>query len=352
MNRLAVLGLAVLGMLPTACSSASAEEPVEVEGDDTVAFGSGGATVDAAAPRTDAAASRTDAAASRTDAAASRTDAAASRTDAATPRKDAASGGGQGTGGSTAPTPDAAPAARPKIGDTNSFGLKLVWAEEFDGPKIDYSIWHDEIRQGYNNEEEYLTDSPDNQFIDDGNLVIRAIPSTKYAGANYTSAFLTSKGTKFFKYGYLEARVKMPMAQGCWPAFWLRSEDQAYGGWPASGEIDIMEYWRYDTNTIWGTAIWDNGGMQYSQKGIDLKVDPADDFHVAGLRWTETLLEWYVDGTRYFSFDISQPFAGRRPYSESFYIVLNLAVGGGRGGTPAPAQWPDDYRVDWVRVWQ
>jgi beta-glucanase (GH16 family) len=341
MNRRAALWSIGLAISLTACSSAPPD--AEAEADDTVDPGIGG-TPGGSGGSAAQAGSKTD----------------AGRADAKSPTGgDAAvgTGGSKGQGGSPANTPDAggtagSNAAPPKLGDKNALGLSLVFADEFDGPQIDRTVWRNELRQGYNNEEEYLTDSPDNQFIDNGNLVIRGIPSTQYAGANYTSAFLTTEKKKFFKYGYMEARMKMPQAMGCWPAFWMLPEDNVYGGWPLSGEIDIMEYWRYNPNTVWGTANYDNNGYKYSQGSSDVKVDLADDFHVFAVRWTDTKIDWFVDGTHYYSFDLTQPIAGRKPFNESFFLIVNLAIGGGRGGTPAAEQWPDDLRIDWVRVWQ
>jgi beta-glucanase (GH16 family) len=328
-----------LGISLLACSSASPDAVADDSADEQTGS-TGGAAGQAGGPVAQGG--------SKTDAGRAGASGTA-RTDAAT-----SAGGSKGTGGAPVTTPDSGVpgGAPPKLGDTNDLGLKLVFADEFDGPQIDRAVWRNELRQGYNNEEEYLTASPDNQFIDGGNLVIRGIPSTQYAGANYTSAFLTTEKNKFFKYGYMEARMKMPTAMGCWPAFWMMPEDEVYGGWPQSGEIDIMEYWRYNPSTVWGTANYDNGGYKYSQGSRDTQVDLSDDFHVYAARWTETKIVWFIDGTQYFTFDISQPIAGRKPFNESFYLIVNLAIGGGRGGTPAPVQWPDDLRLDWVRVWQ
>jgi beta-glucanase (GH16 family) len=210
-----------------------------------------------------------------------------------------------------------------------------------------------------NNEEQYYTDRPENAFIEGGKLVIRAIPEA-HRGGNYTSASLITEDNAYWVYGCIEARIKVPDAPGCWPAFWLLPQDKVYGNtppydswWPANGEVDIMESVSQTPDKVFGTAHFLHGDQHHYDVSWHALAEPlAGDYHVFGIQWSETSIEWYVDDIHYHSFDISQPIDGRRPFAETFYIILNLAVGGKWPEDPDPAQYPEEMLVDWVRVWQ
>ena len=120
---------------------------------------------------------------------------------------------------------------------------QLVWSDDFDGTSIDATKWTHEVncQGGGNNEKQCYTDSSDNSFVSDGILHIVALPAAEGAEKPYTSARLNTKGKADFKYGRFEMRAKLPSGQGSWPAFWMLPTDEVYGGWPRSGEIDIVE---------------------------------------------------------------------------------------------------------------
>ncbi len=266
--------------------------------------------------------------------------------------------GGAGTGGAAGGS--AGNAGHPKLGDIDSEGRVLTFADEFDGPEIDRTLWGNEIGMIRNEEEQYYTDLAQNQFIEQGNLVIRAIRES-HQGGNYTSASLTTEGYRSFRYGRIEARMKVPGAKGCWPAFWLLPADKAkydgkppYGSWwPAGGEIDVMEFVSQTPKTTYGTAHFlRNNAHDSSGDSTVLPSPVADDYHVFAIEWTPTQIAWFVDDTGYHTFDTSQPIDGLSPFQDSFYFILNLAVGGTWPEDPEPSQYPQDLRIDWVRVWQ
>jgi beta-glucanase (GH16 family) len=249
---------------------------------------------------------------------------------------------------------------RPRLGDTDEDGRRLVWADEFDGPEIDRSAWGNEIGLVRNDEEQYYTADPANQYIEGGNLVIAGLPGGYGGEGSYTSASLTTEGYVEFRYGRLEARIRVPGARGSWPAFWLLPVNKAaydglppYGSWwPAGGEIDVMEFVSQDPNTVYGTIHFLRGDEHDSSGGSLVLSEPVPaDFHVFSIEWTETQIDWYVDDAWYHTFDISVPIDGRTPFNDSFYVILNYAIGGSWPEDPDPSLYPQHMLVDWIRYW-
>jgi beta-glucanase (GH16 family) len=228
-------------------------------------------------------------------------------------------------------------------------GYKLVWHDEFDGPSIDQTKWNFEINGngGGNNELEYYTARPQNAFIDSGKLVIQALQEN-YAGKSYTSARMNTSGVGDWTYGRFEIRAKLPYGKGLWPAIWMLPTDWVYGGWPASGEIDIMEELGQETNKVYGTIHYGSSPATHQQSGGSF-VLPQDTFaggyHVFAIEWDTTGFRWYVDGTQYFTTPHGSPFDKR------FHMMLNVAVGGNWPGSPdAYTTFPQRMYVDYVRV--
>jgi beta-glucanase (GH16 family) len=233
---------------------------------------------------------------------------------------------------------------------------QLAWSDEFDSSLIDLTSWtHETGGNGWgNNELEYYTNRNVNSYIEDGKLIIKA-QQESYGGRSYTSARLKTQGKRFWLYGKIEARMKLPYGQGIWPAFWMLGENIPSAGWPACGEIDIMEMigGQNRENTVHGTAHWDNSG-QHAQYGGDYSLSSgtfADDFHVFTIEWDKSLIKWYVDNSRYTTIDITP--AGLSEFHQEFFIVLNLAVGGNWPGNPnSSTTFPQYLEVDYLRVYQ
>ncbi|WP_394217741.1 carbohydrate binding domain-containing protein [Halobacillus trueperi] len=258
----------------------------------------------------------------------------------------------------------------------------LVWNDEFLAEEIDSDKWTydignwivDEYGEGVaagwgNNEKEYYTDSSENSYTEDGHLVIKAKkeeePITdKFGSYDYTSAKLKTKGLFSKKYGKFEAKMKLPEGQGFWPAFWMMPEDDVYGPWPTSGEIDIMEAAGGDTSNIGGTIHYGEEWPNNTYTGKEYHFPEGEDFtgyHTYSVEWEPGEIRWYVDGELYqtlndwFSKGENQgdQYAYPAPFDQEFYMILNLAVGGWYGGDPdETTEFPGKMEVDYVRVYE
>lgn len=245
---------------------------------------------------------------------------------------------------------------------------EVVWQDEFDGPDIDLQNWEHMIGDGTdyglpsgwgNNELQYYTNRITNSYIEDGMLRIIA-RKERYRGFDYTSARLRTKGLRQFQYGRIEARMRLPSGKGIWPAFWMLPEDSRYGGWAASGEIDVMEAINIPSKvhgTIHFGGAWPNNtsnGGSYAP-GHDLSTE----FHVYAVEWEPDRLTWFLDGHEYHSVTSDQWWSEngdgnpRAPFDQPFHLLLNIAVGGNWPGPPdSSTQFPQTLQVDWVRVSQ
>ncbi|REJ17019.1 MAG: 1,3--beta-D-glucan 3-glucanohydrolase [Paenibacillaceae bacterium] len=230
---------------------------------------------------------------------------------------------------------------------------QLVWSDEFNGPSINTNYWTFEIGTGSNgwgnNELQYYTSRPENARIENGNLVIEARRES-YGGMNYTSARLKTQGKVNFKYGRIEARIKLPKGQGLWPAFWTLGEDITTVGWPRSGEIDIMEHVNNEDVTH-GYMHWDAGGHA-SYGGSSFAFDVTQ-YHVYSIEWTPSYIKWFVDGVQFWEANIQNNINSTEEFHKPHFLLLNMAVGGNWPGSPdASTPFPAKMYVDYVRVYQ
>ncbi|MCL5020809.1 MAG: glycoside hydrolase family 16 protein [Bacteroidetes bacterium] len=227
-------------------------------------------------------------------------------------------------------------------------GWQLVWHDEFDSSGIDLAKWNFEVNGngGGNNELEYYTANPQNAYVDSGCLVIQALKQS-YLGKDYTSARMTTQGKGDWTYGRIEVRATLPYGQGLWPAIWMMPTDSYYGGWPLSGEIDIMEMLGQQANKIYGTLHF--GQPQQMRQGSYTLPSGyfSASFHVFAVEWDSTSISWFVDSTMYYKTNITKPFDKR------FYLILNVAVGGNWPGSPDyTTYFPQKMLVDYVRVYR
>ena len=242
-------------------------------------------------------------------------------------------------------------------------GWQQVWNDEFDGTSVNSSRWTFDIGNGSggwgNNELEYYTSRPQNVFVTNGILHIVArneVP--QYNGFDYTSAKLKTSGRFSQKYGRFEFRARLPQGQGYWPALWMMPASSVYGGWAASGEIDIMENKGSNPTTTGGTihygGSWPNNvysGSSYTFPSGGV----ATDFHTYMLEWGTNYMKWYVDGVAYQTqtswWSSGGPYPA--PFDQPFYLIMNLAVGGNYGGNPnGSTVFPGEMQVDYVRVYE
>ncbi|HTA58746.1 MAG TPA: glycoside hydrolase family 16 protein [Candidatus Baltobacteraceae bacterium] len=242
----------------------------------------------------------------------------------------------------------------------------LVWSDEFNGPdgsRPDAAKWKFEVGgNGWGNQElQYYTTRPENSFIRGGNLVIQTLQEnfagTDRVARNYTSARMTTQGLFEQAYGRFEARVKVPRGQGIWPAFWLLGNDFGKVGWPACGEIDIMENIGKEPSTIHGSMHGPgySGDFDFtSVYKLPGGVNFFDDFHVFAIEWEPGTVRFYVDQELYSTFTPSRLPAGRKwVFDHPFFIVLNVAVGGLWPGLPdSTTVFPQAMLVDYVRVYK
>jgi beta-glucanase (GH16 family) len=224
----------------------------------------------------------------------------------------------------------------------------LVWSDEFNGTGVDGSKWNiDNGNPGVNNEKEFYQAA--NVTETGGNLVITARQQT-VGGQPYTSAKLETAGKFSTTFGRIEARIKLPMVTGTWPAFWMLGANINQGTpWPNCGEIDIMEHVN-TTNTILGTMHW-NGGSGHVQFGSSTTTTPGD-FHVYAVEWDGSSIRWYVDNTLYVTGNIANNINNTGAFHLPFFILLNLAIGGDLpGNTIDNGSLPTQMLVDYVRVY-
>lgn len=241
---------------------------------------------------------------------------------------------------------------------------RLVWSDEFDKPGVpDAAKWNYDLADGCpnvcgwgNNELQYYTDDPKNVRVENGNLVIEAHKEEK-EGKAYTSTRIVSKGKGDWLYGRVEVRAKLPRGKGTWPAIWMLSTDWKYGGWPASGEIDIMEHVGFDPGIVHGTIHTESyNHIKGTQKEGKVTVANASDaFHVYAVEWTKDKMTFIVDNNAYYSVSRSpsEDFNGW-PFDQRFHLIMNIAVGGNWGGMQGvdDSIWPQRMEVDYVRVYQ
>jgi beta-glucanase (GH16 family) len=237
-------------------------------------------------------------------------------------------------------------------------GYTLVWNDEFSGKSVDLSVWNMETGNGSNgwgnNELEYYTGSPKNVFVSNGNLIIEARKET-IGTFSYTSTRMTTQGKKEFKYGRIDMRAKLPVGKGIWPALWMLGSNINTVGWPACGEIDIMELIGINPSTVYGTLHWSNAGS-HASKGSNIKLDSgdfSDAFHVYSLIWTKDSLHILVDDKKYFELAAAEIGVQNYPFDASEFLIFNVAVGGNWPGPPDNATpFPERMFVDYVRVFQ
>ena len=225
-----------------------------------------------------------------------------------------------------------------------------VWADEFDGTAVNPANWVFETGGGGwgNNEKEYYQAGGANTTVVNGELQIIARKQS-VGGMPYTSARMKTQGLKQFTFGRVEARIKTPLGQGLWPAFWMLGSNINTVGWPYCGEIDVMEQINADSR-CYGTVHWDNNG--HAQYGNSIATAP-NVYHVYSIEWTPTYIRWFVDGTKYHEIDITNGTGGTEEFQKPFFLLLNLAVGGNwPGQTVDESKLPATMNVDYVRVYQ
>lgn len=242
-------------------------------------------------------------------------------------------------------------------------GWKLAWADEYDQDTLNSNNWNFQVEEAgrFNEEWQRYTNSTNNAYIENNQLVIKAIHESETHGLDqYTSARLNTAKKQSWKYGKIAARIKLPHGKGIWPAFWMLGTNIDENGgdtpWPHCGEIDILElYGTKDDGVVEANAHYADSSGSHDMMGAKSYKLPAgkfsDDFHTFELEWDQTKLEWSVDGESYATMDLTKEEVSE--FHEEFFLLLNIAVGGTHAGRPdKTTSFPQYMYIDWVRVYQ
>jgi beta-glucanase (GH16 family) len=238
-------------------------------------------------------------------------------------------------------------------------GYSLVWSDEFSGTSLDLNAWNQEIGNGNNgwgnNELEFYTDSPKNALVSNGNLIIEARRETT-GNYSYTSCRMTTQGKKYFKFGRIDIRAKLPVGKGIWPALWMLGTNIASAGWPACGEIDIMELIGTYPARVSGNMFWKSLSGSSTSKGASYDLSSGDfsqQFHVFSIVWIQDSIKWYVDDQLFLANSAADVGAANYPFNADQFFIFNVAVGGNWPGSPDyTTEFPQRMFVDYVRVFQ
>lgn len=240
---------------------------------------------------------------------------------------------------------------------------KLVWSDEFNYNGLpDPKKW--DYEEGFirNNEPQYYTRGRlNNARVEHGYLIIEGRKeSITIPGSNppqiitYTSASLITRNKASWQYGRIEVRAKLPQGKGVWPAIWMLGENRGSVGWPRCGEIDIMEFVGKEPDKVHGTVHYQKDGKRHTNGKSLTTQKPFDEFHIYALEWYPDRMDFYFDDIKYHTFHIpdATDTASDNPFRKPQYLLINLALGGSWGGPIDAAILPQQYLIDYVRVYQ
>ncbi len=239
--------------------------------------------------------------------------------------------------------------------------FRLMWSDEFDGPEgglPDRGTWQAETGgSGWGNRElQYYTDEAGNAALDGaGNLAIvaRRADARRYGGCGYTSARLVSKDRMSFRYGLVQARIKIPRTRGIWPAFWMLGQDIGESGWPGCGEIDVMEHFGTAPaavhGTVHGPGFSGPAGITGSWKGGS---SLGRDYHVYSVNWEPGRIRWYVNDELYHAVTPADVNGNPWVFDHDFFLLVNMAVGGTASVRPDSSDtFPQAMLIDYIRIY-
>jgi beta-glucanase (GH16 family) len=245
--------------------------------------------------------------------------------------------------------------------DFNALTYQLVWSDEFDvDGKPDPQKWsYDVGGNGWGNRELQYYTNGDNVEIKDGKLIIEARQET-IGPNNFTSTRLVSRNKGDWRYGKIEVVAKLPDVLGSWSAIWMLPTVSQYGGWPRSGEIDIMEYVVQDLDIIHGTVHTAKfNHLEGTQQGFSKQLsNVSETFNTYTIEWLPDQIRYYINGEYSYRFMpslyLNCPTSQQWPFDIPFHLILNIAVGGNWGGARGVAEegWPTTMEIDSIRVYQ
>jgi beta-glucanase (GH16 family) len=235
---------------------------------------------------------------------------------------------------------------------TVAVGLSLIFSDEFDANGApDPAKWGYDIGTGSNgwgnNEQQYYTNRSDNVIVQNGVLKI-ILKKENYSGSSYTSTRMLTANKFSFKYGIVEVKAKLPAGAGTWPAIWMLGANINTAGWPACGEIDIMEHKGNDLNRIFGTLHYPGRSGGSADGSSRIISNASTEFHVYKVEWTAAAIKIYVDDVLFHTVANSTAI----PFNHNFFIIMNVAMGGTFGGAVDPNFNSASMEVDYIRVYQ
>jgi beta-glucanase (GH16 family) len=234
---------------------------------------------------------------------------------------------------------------------------KLVWSDEFEGSELNLKNWNYETGNGEGGwgtgQMDYCTDRPENVKVSKGRLKL-GITKEDLGGFHYTAGRINSKNKVTAKYGRIEARIKIPAGRGIGAAFWMLPQDERFGWWPRSGEIDILETNGHEIHRNYGTVHYMlSEQRKYTGHDIISNHDLSKEFHVYAIEWDERVMNWYLDDSLYHTFSIAEAIDGRTPFNERFFFILSTGVGSDFSGKQIDDKLlPQSMEVDYVRVYK
>jgi len=234
--------------------------------------------------------------------------------------------------------------------------LKLLWSDEFDGSGVpDSTKWGYDIGTGSNGwgngESQYYTNRLENVKVENGFLIITA-KAESYERSNYTSSRLLTQGKFDFTYGRVEVKAKLPSGGGTWPAIWMLGANFPTAGWPACGEIDIMEHAGNRQGIVQSAMHTSSSSGNTVNLGSQTLSDVSTEFHVYSLEWSADEMIFSVDDVVHYRYNPATKNSDTWPYNKDQFIILNVAMGGGFGGTINPNFVQSSMEIDYVRVYQ
>lgn len=254
--------------------------------------------------------------------------------------------------------------------NTDSPKWKIVWQDEFSYSGLpDPKKWTYEIGYLRNEEKQYYTPArKENIYAANGNLIITGMKEEfrnefhkkgsddwRYENefAHYTSASIHTKEHEGFKYGKIEVRAKLPTGKGMWPAIWMMGTNHQAIGWPACGEIDIMEHVNSDPEYIHGSVHYPDAKTAYCSNVGKMEFIPDNEFHIYAIEWDRQKIRFLRDDIQYHHFDVKEAQKeGVNPFRKHFYLKINLAMGSSWPGPIDDKDLPQNFIIDYVRVYK
>lgn len=237
---------------------------------------------------------------------------------------------------------------------SNAQNKQLIWEENFNGNEINSDVWNYEFGDGCpdicgwgNNEKQIYTNS--NHIISNGILTIEI----KKENEKYTSTRITTAKKKEFQYGRIEARAKLPVGKGIWPAFWMLGANIKQVGWPKCGEIDILEYVGREPHVAYTSLhTQDSHGNTINTKKTTIS-EIEEGFHLYAIDWTKDKIVFFIDDIEVYTFAPEIKNENTWPFNQPFYIIVNAAVGGNFGGHEIDTSiFPQKFEIDYIKVYQ